>query len=385
MNNANSLLREKEIILISPQPWSDMHISKHHYAIELAKCNNIVYFINPVQDKRDFSLGITKHESISNLHIVNYSSFIPYWFKFHWRSLFNIFLNWHVRRIIKKIDRKIDIIWDFDCNNLYENLDLFGAKMKIFHPVDQGAKKLPPTKIPDIIFSVSNDILETYKDIKKPKYFINHGLGSPFLAHAQECLDSKNIDETISDYPLKIGYIGNLTVPPLNRSPIMQLIEAYPSIDFHFWGPYDISVNTASDIVSFIEFLKSSPNVVLYGKKNPTEILPIIKNMDALLLNYKATTAYNADNTHKILEYFSLGKVVISSRLKVYKDEAILRQAKNDEEWISYFNEVIQDLAKFNKKEKQLERISFAVQNSYPNQIKRIEFLLLKHLSNRFS
>lgn len=37
----------KTILIISPEPWGKMMISKHHYALELAKLGNEVYFLNP--------------------------------------------------------------------------------------------------------------------------------------------------------------------------------------------------------------------------------------------------------------------------------------------------------------------------------------------------
>ena len=40
-------LRNKTILIISPQAWGKMFLSKHHYAIELAKRGNAVYFLNP--------------------------------------------------------------------------------------------------------------------------------------------------------------------------------------------------------------------------------------------------------------------------------------------------------------------------------------------------
>ena len=37
-------LKNKKILLISPQSWGTMFVAKHHYAIELAKLGNEVYF-----------------------------------------------------------------------------------------------------------------------------------------------------------------------------------------------------------------------------------------------------------------------------------------------------------------------------------------------------
>ena len=39
-------LKNKTILIISPERWGTNFVSKHHYALELAKNNN-VYFLNP--------------------------------------------------------------------------------------------------------------------------------------------------------------------------------------------------------------------------------------------------------------------------------------------------------------------------------------------------
>jgi len=40
----NFELRNKTIIILSPEKWGKMMLSKHHYAIELAGMGNIVFF-----------------------------------------------------------------------------------------------------------------------------------------------------------------------------------------------------------------------------------------------------------------------------------------------------------------------------------------------------
>ena len=43
----------KHILIISTEAWGNNHITKHHYATELAKLGNQVYFLNPVSDKTE--------------------------------------------------------------------------------------------------------------------------------------------------------------------------------------------------------------------------------------------------------------------------------------------------------------------------------------------
>jgi hypothetical protein len=49
-----TVLKNKTILVISPNNWGTMHISKHHYAIELARLGNSVYFLNPPNQEITF-------------------------------------------------------------------------------------------------------------------------------------------------------------------------------------------------------------------------------------------------------------------------------------------------------------------------------------------
>ena len=44
-------LRNKKVLVLSPQSWGKMRISKHHYALKLAALGNEVCFVNPPLDR----------------------------------------------------------------------------------------------------------------------------------------------------------------------------------------------------------------------------------------------------------------------------------------------------------------------------------------------
>ena len=70
-------LKNKIILLISPQAWGNMFLAKHHYAIELAKCGNQVFFLNP-PELGIKAVEIKQHESISGLFLIRHSLFFPF-------------------------------------------------------------------------------------------------------------------------------------------------------------------------------------------------------------------------------------------------------------------------------------------------------------------
>src|SRR5580693_6706119 len=167
-------LRDKTILLISPQSWGAMYVSKHHYAIELAKRGNRVYFLNPPEpekDKERESVEIVS-SGIENLWLIKHNLWFPYNLKFHAIFLFHLLMKPHIKRVLKAISRPIDFVWSFDLGNFYP-FRFFGPGIfKIFHPVDEPLNR---TAIDaaigcDIIFSVTHEILEKYKGIQAPKY-----------------------------------------------------------------------------------------------------------------------------------------------------------------------------------------------------------------------
>ena len=179
-------LKNKTIIIISPQAWGNMFISKHHYAIELAKRGNDVYFLNPpdqIKTNKKSYIEIVKSGDIRGLSFINHKLSFPYNLKFHALPIFHFLMKYHVQKILKKINKPVDIIWAFDLGNIYP-LKFFGKKTyKIFHPVDEPLDKIAidSAKGANIIFSVTNEIIEKYQKFHVPKHFINHGISNDFL------------------------------------------------------------------------------------------------------------------------------------------------------------------------------------------------------------
>src|ERR1700689_1355013 len=110
-------LRNKTILIISPQTWGKMFLSKHHYAIELAKRGNTVYFLNPPSENnipKKKSVEIISSAVADDLWIINHTLWFPYKIKFHAMPLFHALMKPQVKKIIKQIPQPIDIIWSFD-------------------------------------------------------------------------------------------------------------------------------------------------------------------------------------------------------------------------------------------------------------------------------
>ncbi len=259
------MLTNKTILLSSTDPWSDVYLSKHNYALELVKSGNTVFFLNPPVSKK-IKPGdvVIKQLGIENLFEISYRPFFPMFIRFRLPWIFNQLMKMQVYLIRRKIDRKLDIVWDFNTHVfLFNDLRLFEADVNIFHPVDKINKKIHNRRA-DITFSVSNQILNMVESPDKPKVFINHGLGHHYVSAALQKKDfSKN-------NPIKVGYIGNLLTHCLDYDILKTIIGQHPHIQFHFIGPYQkenspLNDSSSEKTLAFISFLKTQLNVVLHG------------------------------------------------------------------------------------------------------------------------
>ena len=379
-----SYLKNKTILLISPQSWGDMYISKHHYAIELSMMGNRVYFLNPPDENCLDEIEIRQiNPNFPLLFGIEHRINFPYKLKFHAISVFHFLMKSHVKKILKKINNHIDIVWSFDLGNLYPFKLFPKVNLKLFHPVDEPLNNtaLNAAKGSDIIFSVTNEILKKYNALSIPSYFINHGLSNSFTI-----VDPiiKNVSSCI-----QVGISGNLTRKDIDRNILLKIIRSNPDINFNFWGNYSLTnsnLMAASDneTEEFLKALKVESNVHLHGVVHPVKLSQDFKNIDVFLICYdNIKDQSKGTNYHKVLEMLSSGKVIISNNISTYegKDNLIemVTEKQSNIRLPELFQKVINNLIKYNSYELQKERIKFAHDNTYKKQIERIEEILETH------
>jgi hypothetical protein len=131
--------------------------------------------------------------------------------------------------------------------------------------------------------------------------------------------------------------------------------------------------------------LQLLPNVKLHGAVNTAVLSEGLKQMDALLICYSAFhregVVRNDHNHHKVLEYLGTGNVIVSTYLTAYADKQpqvieMIPDRDTNEKLPALFDQVINNLHVYNSLEKKKLRSDFAKQYTYPNQIKRIEYLI---------
>jgi hypothetical protein len=371
-------LSGKTILILSPQSWGIMLLSKHHYAIELAKANNTVYFLNPPNDiKKGKRMMIRPSGIHENLFLVDHRLTFPFILKFHALGVFHFFMRKHIRGLLQFIGRPIDIVWSFDIGNVYPFRFFPENAFKIFHPVDEPLAKIAidSAEGAHIIFSVTKEILNKYRHLEIPLYFINHGLADEFVS------EENNMEKQVDT--IHVGFSGNLLRDDLDRDTLIRILEQNPQIHFEFWGSYknehsNIGIASGEWQHSFINRLKSMGNVKLHGPVNANVLAGEFLRMDAFLICYDVQRDQSkGTNYHKIMEFLSTGKIIISNNITTYcgmpELVQMVKERNSNKELPALFRIVMEHITEHNSPEKIKNRIAFARDNLYSKQVKRIE------------
>jgi len=181
------------------------------------------------------------------------------------------------------------------------------------------------------------------------------------------------------------GYTGNLRMQAMDRSMMKRVIESNPDVKFIFWGSYkknDLNLGGIQDTESdeFIDFLEKSSNVDLRGVVNSEQLYAQMKEADLFWLcwNTGMTHLWDGSNSHKILEYLSTGKPVVSHFVSSYAgtDLLFMLNHKTNTGFEELFTKVKGLIKEGEPKENIENRLKFAVQNSYVNNVHKIAELI---------
>ncbi|MGB8191588.1 MAG: hypothetical protein WCF67_06700 [Chitinophagaceae bacterium] len=373
-------LSGKQIIVLSPENWGQLLISKHNYAIALGRGGNKVHFLTLTDTLRSGEISAFD-SGFENLTIVRFKPNIPLSLKFRARPLYNFLMKFFMRRMLKKLSVKPDIVWDFNCSYEYPDLSVFGAAHTIYQPVDF-IKPDARTKKADIMVTISEKILQQYQRTDTPKLLVSHGISGEYAKLAAQ--------PPVTEQPqrVKAGYIGNLTIDSLDRQLLKRLVAENPEVEFHIIGPLDKKNNNLgidikdTEMEELAQFLKTAANVVLYGSRPSAEVSQMISGFDVLLICYKTTSTFQGDNSHKMLEYMASGKLILTTYLSAYdgNELVVMSPAGKNEELPRLFKAAVGNLAHYNSADLQNRRKQVALENTYDKQILKIEDFFRSHV-----
>lgn len=357
---------EKNILLISPEPWDHIFISKHHYAVHLSKMGANVVFANPPKSKWQL-----KKTDYARLMVLDYPRFLKGLRKYP--SMIS-------SRIMKKkfslieqfCEIKFDLIWSFD-NSLFFDFTLLKNTFNISHIVDldQNFELERASKTADLCLYVTTDIGNELIKHNPKSHFINHGYSSHKQTKPVQ-LPGKNAT--------KFVYAGNLNMRKIDWLTLFKASQTYTDVDFIFLGPLDKTIKDRNSTVLHREKMLNLDNVYTLGRVPSDELHNYYEAADAMLLCYQEVFHQDQANSHKMLEYLASGRPVICTWTATYSDltnNNILLMKKKNADFIKSIDSFLNDKTFYNSEELVLARKEIALDNTYDKQIERITRLII--------
>lgn len=363
----NVKLENQTILIVANEPWGNVWFSKHNYAWELAKRNNVL-FINSPQKWKFKNLFINKISS-SQIHktlsIVSIENYLPSSFPIL-MELNNFINSKRVKRFVSKQNSKF-ILWSFT-PLVFFRPKMLGCFLSIFHSVDMHWPKFYGTKIiseqADKLILISKEIEFEYTSVKKPKLIVPHGISPE--AYELDDKKKKEVTKELEQYG-KFGlFVGSID-DRLDFHFIEQLAIKFPATNFIFIGP----INILKKKNHLVLFHGKHKNIIPLGTRPYRDIKYYINLAYFCISPMEIDYPGNNISHHKTIPYLAQGKAIFSPPFKEYNNFYNLM-------YMNYDNSVLLKLLdEFIKNGEDLflrdKRIDFSKSYLYENNILKIE------------
>ncbi|WP_304731736.1 hypothetical protein [Parvibaculum sp.] len=358
------------ILLISPEPWEGHFVSKHHYALELARRGHQVLFYGPP----DTSPGIRLEpvaDAQGRLQVLRAPKVAPGLRFLPGPLRRSLEARW-LARVEKALGRPVDVIWLFENSRFYD-MRFAGPRLKIYQQVDlnQDFHPAQAANSADIAIALNVPVRKRLLalGVDKPVHLVSHGL---FVAKGDAGTTSA------PDLPkdrINAAYIGNLGIKYLDVDAFSEVVRQHCArVVFHLFGKFD-------ETMPLRQALAGQENVVWHGWQAPETVYRYLEAMDITMVLYRTQMDMEQiSNSHKILEYLHSGAVVASSFLLDYKDkDGLIEMAPLGGRYADLFASVVARIDSLNSPERRQMRRAHALKHTYPGKLDQIEAIVVAH------
>ena len=351
-------LQNKNILLFSIEPWSEIWYSKHHWAYELSKKNKVLFFNSPQRwsIKNLFKPNFKAKKYSKNIKVIDYSNIFPFSSFSYFSTINELLLSKSLKKWLKKEGINEFIIWSFDPYR-FTQPKLLKPILSIFYITDLFQNKNDKTivKNSDFVFSVNKALAEQHKQYKKNILIIPHGISKTKTPP----IKTKN----------QMILMGTFT-DRVNLNLLAKLSQALPKTKIILYGPQNF--RNKKNSLLFKQIINKE-NIVYLGYGNLDKIETELLDSKIALAMYYDNNVANRLNSLKIIQYLSYGKNIVSSFFKDYDKahkQGLLKMTDNNDDFINQCatileNEADQTLIK--------KRIDYASDFLYTNLLTNIE------------
>ncbi|MBL7965037.1 MAG: hypothetical protein JNM31_14480 [Flavobacteriales bacterium] len=359
-------LRGKHVLVISPEAWNDVQLSKHHLTRALvARGNNVCFWGPPEKDGPRLSVtGDAPLRHVRYRHWFRGVNRLPLpVHQAYYRHLLN--------DIVKAYGRPFDMIWCFDTTRMQWFPKGYG--LRVLHLVDHDVLDTGQGLIrdADILFTVTEPLRQHALALRPeaPVHFLGHAIEERWLQDAEALVDAK------AQAAATVAYAGHLRSGYVDWELMHAMASAHPELPFELYGPYDLAFQAP-----FFQAFRQLPNVHLHGMLTTEALIPALRKADILLVCYRQHELGDiVANSHKLLEYLATGNVVVASYTRTYEGRADLVQMASERMELPHvFNRTLEHFAQLNDKAHRQARIDHAAQRTMPRLLDRIEELITR-------
>tara|TARA_R100000900_G_scaffold13099_1_gene11212 strand:- start:258 stop:1094 length:837 start_codon:yes stop_codon:yes gene_type:complete len=264
----------------------------------------------------------------------------------------------------KVLGQPIDVVWNFE-NSRFFDMGFAGDRLKIYQQVDLNQNFHPETAAAsaDLSIAISEPIERRLAPFASHLIRITHGYASQHEAQS----NSKRIETGFARASVNVVLIGNLDIAYLDVSLLTQLVTDYPYISFHFVGAY-------TPYQGLHGATGTATNTHFWGRQPASRLPEFLVRADILLVAYLANEHLEQlANPHKIMEYLAAGRCILATRTLEYEGRPdLIETARNREDYMQRFAEIVGNLATYNCAERVIHRKEFSRKNTYSRQVDRI-------------
>lgn len=357
--------KEKRILIVSPEAWGPVRLSKHHYASTLMEQGARIFFLGP--DSAEES-GVRMVEQAPGRPSLLYRPPPLRGMRFLPAAL----RRWAEARQMEQLARTaggaFDVLWNFDLYRFRWITDRSNAVQRILHVMDlrKPADLQGPAGRADLVVVVSPSMAGGTGKWRERVLHLGHG----WMPRGQNPAEPPDLAVGI-----RVGYLGNLAMRAIDWGSILAIASDFPEVRFHLMGPAHGTSGDVTRLDPVMENrLRARPNIDLIGAVPYDKVPAWLEAMDILLIAYDLErVGLKATSSHKLLEYLASGKVVVSSYLEDHDDlEDLMVMAKPGATIVPLFREVLHDLDRLNAAEIQARRKAYAARNSYPVKVAQV-------------
>lgn len=357
-------LRGRNILIISPEAWRGLHMSKHHVAQGLVDRGNRVFWWGPVRDHHDH-VPPPEKAGVQEL------------FARHWLKGVNrlpLAVNrWYYGRIIRELEEqagvRFDIIWCFDTSRMqvFPRHPAFRLLHLVDYDILYSGHGL--MRSADLIVSTADSINDKVRTIAPgvPLHKVGHALDARWLKGAEALMAPR------SATPGLAVYSGQFYNTYIDWDALETVALEHPAIQFRYIG--NVDPDYPSDA---FQRLRRLPNVEFTGLVTKDDLIPRVREADILFFCFMTDRKLlERANPHKVLEYLSTGNVIVGSRTLEYDGRNdLMLQSHERRDFALRFAEAVRDFATLNTAEARALRIGYAQERTIGHLLDHVQRLV---------